>query len=251
MRRNNHSITKSKTWKGYHLYDRTQNKVEDGFYIKILDQLRNGLEGILEAEGRINVIRFDISIREEDQFIPTGETTNKAVSELFRILRRRIKAWKDKSGKNRKINNLFYGWVREESAAKSEHYHCFIAFKAQSNKRVPIYDTKAGKYIWIYKTIVDAWEEASLVGQINFGSRVTDRFTGEIKQDNEFYYIEKAKDTGRKSLREAYKGLSYLAKVATKGNQPKDQRMFNFSRPIGTPNPAITQIKALPTTPYQ
>ncbi|WP_344266994.1 hypothetical protein, partial [Streptomyces sodiiphilus] len=90
----------------------------------------------------------------------------------------------------------------------------------------------------IYKMIVDAWADASLVGQINFGSRVTDRFTGDVKQENEFYYIEKAKDTGRKSLREAYKWLSYLAKVTTKENQPKDQRMFNFSRPIvGTPKP--------------
>lgn len=229
-KRRHYTITKGTTFRGLEIYS-NKKKASKGHYVEILEGIFRGIEELFTHTSRINVIRFDLLFKNGDEYIEIEEDINKLVSDFFTVLKRRLKAWKYEDGKNkgenRGIEDIFHVFVRERSKEKKAHFHCAIVFNHIAWKSTAISKKdEQGKnhYQWIYKKIDEAWREVCSAGHVNFGSK------WEGKQRNHFYCVDRNDVDEQAKL---IKGLSYLSKVNTKENVPKNARIYTFSRSIG------------------
>jgi hypothetical protein len=229
-KRRHYTITKENTYRDFEIYS-NKEKASKGHYVEILDGTFKGIEELFTHTSRINCIRFDLLFKNGDEYIEIEGDLNNLVSKFFTVLKRRLKAWKYEDGKNkgenRGIEDIFHVFVRERSREKKVHFHCAIAFNHIAWQSTPISkkdDQGKNHYQWIYKKIDDAWREVCSAGHVNFGTK----WKG--KQVNHFYCVDRNDIDEQAKL---MKGLSYLSKVNTKENVPKNARLFTFSRSIG------------------
>lgn len=218
MRNRRSDVVKVSHYQGFKLYP--YKKSDEGFYESVLKKTFDQIEVMLNHWSRINVVRFDVFFDKDEQEIDQ----QKVVAELFRTLKRDMAAWK-KNGKNRGINKMAYLYVREETADRGVHFHCFIATKNITRKKRVVDDE--GVYLGVFGKIVDAWgkvrRKTGAKGSINFGTK--QQKSG--KRVNHIYQVDQA-DLGEQE--KLMRGLSYLAKVKTKETLPKGKQLAPSSR---------------------
>lgn len=233
-KRDSNEVTYEPHYRGFSLY-KHRNKTSKGHYVKVLDDSISGLEEMLSHHNKINVIRFDLYLKDSDgEYIEDQHGTSRHVSRFFKNVKVALRKW-EKNGKNRGIDRIFYQSVREQSKEKRTHYHCAIAFKAVAQDASRIYDTAGEEYIWAYKIIADTWKKVCKNGVVNFGSK---------GHCNHFYYIDRNSPYFIETVARCIKGLSYLAKVNTK-DMTDNARKFNSSQSLGRGNTPIELIGPL------
>lgn len=217
-RRKRSDIIKVSHYRGFKLYP--YKKSEEGFYESVLEKTFDQIEVMLNRWSRINVVRFDVFFDRSQQ----GIDQQKVVAELLRTLKRDMAAWK-KNGVNRGLDEMAYLYVREETADRGVHFHCFIATKNFTRKK-RVVDAE-GAYLGVFGKIVDAWgkvtRKTGATGSINFGTK--QQPSG--RRVNHIYQVDRAKLKEQEKL---MRGLSYLAKVKTKETLPKSKQLAPSSR---------------------
>lgn len=216
-RRKRSDIIKVSHYKGFRLYP--YKKSEEGFYELVLKKTFDQIEVMLNRWSRINVVRFDVFFDRDEQ----GIDQQAVIAELLRTLKRDMAAWK-KDGENRGLNEMAYLYVREETADRGVHFHCFIATKSFTRKTRVVDDE--GAYLGVFGKIVDAWgkvtRKTGAAGSINFGTKQSSG-----RRVNHIYQVDRA---DLKEQEKLMRGLSYLAKVRTKETLPRSKQLSPSSR---------------------
>ena len=219
-RRKRSDIIKVSHYRGFKLYP--HKKSDDGFYESVLKKTFDQVEVMLDRWSRINVVRFDVFFDKDQQEIDEQAV----VAQLIRTLKRDMAAWTwKKDGKSRGLNEMAYLYVREETADRGVHFHCFIATKSFTRKTRVVDDE--GAYLGVFGKIVDAWgkvtRKTGATGSINFGTK--QQPSG--RRVNHIYQVDRA---DLKEQEKLMRGLSYLAKVRTKETLPKSKQLSPSSR---------------------
>lgn len=118
------------------------------------------------------------------------------LSEFFPKLKKKLK-------KRLQQNRVGYIWCREQATASAQHYH--IALMLDGNK-----NQKPHSIIALVEEIWQGWQQPKPYTPKNC------------------YYLIKRDD--EKAYFEAFDRMTYLAKVATKGNRAPSANDFNYSR---------------------
>jgi len=196
--------------KEYRGYSVNQNKERKGLHVPILDKIIDQTEAMLSHHHQALAIRFDL--RYPEGFTPTLDD-NEYASGFFKKLKKRLS--KKKWRVEKSVTRIAYGWVREVSKDKGNHFHCFLILNAQHIDRCLVRDP-------LYAELNSAW--CSAIGdpaQVLEGKHLVD-LTDNGTRKTHF------KRNDRKSINDFVYHCSYMAKSRTK---PKDEPMiFNGSR---------------------
>lgn len=139
-------------------------------------------------------------------FPPCHSTNNQDVSKFFHdLLPYLTKEYVEKL-KPIQLGRIGYIWVREQSNAKKQHYHCALF----------INEDKVRSSEGILKRVQELWQK---------------KFNGSFSIPRNNYYVSKRLnvDLGV-SQQEVICRLSYLAKNATKGLHSSNTKRYGFNR---------------------
>lgn len=185
----------------------TNKEKNQGCITEILELQKGILDDQIAKHNKVHVLRFDLRF-------PQGicvPDDNSAISTFCDTYTRNLK----NNGADPKIV-----WAREQSREKHQHYHCMLAVDGNKHQEPHNLLKKAEKY----------WGKAvgmagPAKGQVDYcnkgreGNRVDNRYN--IRSD------DPNKD---KVYADCFYRCSYMAKVNTKGYQPKEKHTYGGSR---------------------
>jgi len=158
-----------------------------GIIKEILEKLIEQLQISYEIHRRLHVLRFDL--RQENY-----SDDNKTISRFFNLMNQWLR-------RNYQMKEIGYGWVREQSRAKSQHYHCVYYLDGDKIR----YPNK------LIKKIKEAWIHGHMP-----------------VVENPYYNINQSNYSTQ--MQNAIKRISYMAKSKTKGYRKPQTKDYNVSR---------------------
>jgi len=162
-----------------------------GIIKEILEKLIEQLQISYEIHRRLHVLRFDLH---QVNYSDDNQTTSRFFNLMNQWLRR-----------NYQMKEVGYGWVREQSKAKSQHYHC--AYYLDGDKiRFPDRLIRKMKDVWVHGNVSYVKKPYFNINHSNY----------ETEMQNAIYRI------------------SYLAKSKTKGYRKPQTKDYSFSRLVNS-----------------
>ncbi len=197
-------IVNGNLYNGYQLLD--YDGVNPGFYQSILDKMIERLELMLNRHSKVLIVRLIVRY----PFEVTSDSRNDCFQYFMEEFRRHLKL---------EGFDPQYVWVREQDSSHNPHYHVLIFLNGNKIQYYK-YPFKANE-IWCNAIARHHGYDCPQKGLIEVCSAGYDGIPMNhgilLHRDNEML------------KQEAYRICSYLAKVNTKGNTPKNVREFGTS----------------------
>ncbi|SHJ73713.1 YagK/YfjJ domain-containing protein [Halodesulfovibrio aestuarii] len=183
-----------------------------------IEEILENIKGILESQfikhNKVLVVRFDLRF-------PAGYSAsldNHAISTFYDTYIRNL----SRNGSSPKLL-----WVREQSREKHQHYHCMLTVNGNRHQAPHTLLKKAEEH----------WNRAVKVAPSPQGLV---HYCHKDRQGNSvtsYYNFRRSQDNFEDLYAKCFYRCSYLAKVNTKGYEPKGKHMFGCSQwkhmPIG------------------
>ena len=183
----------------------------------MLQKLLDGMRAMTQKHNKVLFIRFDLRFPQDYSI----DVSNDKASHLFKILTERF----DYRG-----IELLFGWVREQSREKHQHYHCILLLDGNKVQNYfPILEEVSR--IWGYVLQCDP---AGLVDYCNHDRNGTPVKNGIMirRPSSKAVGEELARQQQKynEDFARCFEWASYLAKVHQKANTPRGSRRFGFSQ---------------------
>ncbi len=181
-----------------------------GCYVKILNAADNMLTAYTNRHCRTLAVRFDLRY-------PCGmiDATNSALQRFCSSFGKALR--RESTGKHQ--IDPAYLWVREINNSLQHHYHIVVLVNG-SVFQVPQRVLELAELHWGY-----ALSLPSAKGLVHFCLELP---SGE--QGTNYYQLQRGAADFDQVYDDCFKRISYMAKDHTKGNMPKNMRMFGTSR---------------------
>ncbi|WP_290920191.1 inovirus-type Gp2 protein [Halodesulfovibrio sp.] len=208
----NKNVIYDSTYKGHPI--NTNAEKHQGCYEDILQNTKGILDTQIAKHNKVHVARFDLRFPAEY----SAHSDNDAISKCKDTFTRKLK----RNGSDPKML-----WVREQSREKHQHYHCFVAVDGNKHQAPQKLHAEVEKH-WNRALDIDE-NTQGLVHHCNRDRK------GDSVQNS--YNLRRNDDNFQEEYDKCLMHFSYLAKVNTKGYEPKGKHMFGCSQwkhvPIG------------------
>lgn len=202
---NHMTVTYGPTFEGLPIMANQAN--EQGCFEEILRMIKGNLDRQLETHNKVFVVRFDLRFPSD---MPM-ENSNHAVS----VFHERFTRYLRNNGADPKLV-----WVREQSREKHQHYHCMLIVDGNKHQAPQALLTHAEKY-WGRALGADG----AIPGLVDHCKTGRDG-----SYVSNCYNLRRSDPALNTVMADCFRRCSYMAKVNTKENRPKELHSYGGSR---------------------